>query len=114
MLLTLNLVAKGVTLTSSRFNFEYHNTSRMTSIGEAIASASSSDIISFQHQGQDVCLVATLDEVNGGLKWDNDSTPGAAINRHLRTKKWISPMLNDEPRNSFYKTAITKALSSTR
>ena len=82
----------------------------MSSLQEALAAASSSDVISFCHNGTNYCLVAALDSINGGLKWDNDTSDNASITRHLRTKKWIAPMLNDKPRNHFYSRAISKAV----
>ena len=59
-------------------------------------------------------LVATLDEENGGIMWrDAASLPipnlDIEILRHLRTKKWVVPMLNDARRNSLYNSAIMEA-----
>jgi type III protein arginine methyltransferase len=66
-------------------------------------------------------LAASLDPDNGGLTWndvganrdENDSDNGdgddEAIRRHLRTKKWIFPMLNDHTRNKLYQEAIERA-----
>jgi protein arginine N-methyltransferase 7 len=69
-------------------------------------------VISFSHEGVDFTIVSSLDTVNGGLKWENDTTPNAPLRRHLRTKKWIAPMLNDTKRNQFYHQAINKAVKA--
>lgn len=60
---------------------------------------------------QEVVLVATLDQVNGGVAWQNagGSDPEIGIVRHLRTKRWVLPMLNDTVRNQMYHEAIQKA-----
>mmetsp|Transcript_3463 Transcript_3463/g.7014 ORF Transcript_3463/g.7014 Transcript_3463/m.7014 type:complete len:164 (-) Transcript_3463:78-569(-) len=84
----------------------------MASLQDAMASASSSDVISFNHQNTAFTLIASLDANNGGLKFENDSSEDAEIHRHLQTKKWISPMLNDRSRNEFYKLGIRRAVES--
>ncbi|KAL3808123.1 hypothetical protein ACHAXA_004977 [Cyclostephanos tholiformis] len=89
----------------------------------------------------EIVLVACLDEDNGGIVWrdaaasmtdatdattsagpavdDSDVapfSPGAVeddvgIVRHLRTKAWAMPMLNDDRRNRLYDDAIREACS---
>lgn len=61
---------------------------------------------------RELVLVATLDE-NGGVVW-NEATSVAVdedvgIVRHLRTKRWVLPMLNDRRRNELYDEAIRSA-----
>ena len=72
---------------------------------------------------RELVLVATLDEENGGITWkdvlaessnneDDGSTSIAqdiALQRHLRTKRWFLPMLNDHRRSEMYDMAIAKA-----
>lgn len=87
---------------------------------------------------REVCLVACLDEHNGGVIWNPLTDVGAAaessakggaaeadpradaessestvdhrIQRHLRTKRWVLPMLNDQRRNGLYQSAISRAV----
>ena len=72
---------------------------------------------------RELVLVAALDEQNGGITWkdvldesssneEDDSTSTSkdiALQRHLRTKRWFLPMLNDHRRNQMYDKAIAKA-----
>ena len=72
---------------------------------------------------QEILLIPCLDQVNGGIVWNdlaaatassasstNDGSDDDEIDigilRHLRTKKWVFPMLNDRRRNELYETAI--------
>lgn len=75
-------------------------------------------IVTVAPDGQDedareLTLVACLDEENGGVVWNDltalssDST--IRLKRHLRTKRWVFPMLNDHRRNELYDLAIQKA-----
>ena len=78
----------------------------------------------------EIILVASLDESNGGIVWKrphnssssdsntelqeskygtDDKFEDEGIKRHLRTKKWILPMLHDSKRNHLYHSAIQKA-----
>ena len=59
-------------------------------------------------EAREIILVASLDEANGGTMWNNvaDSTSDAdadsdsvGLMRHIRTKRWRFPMLNDHRRN---------------
>ena len=61
------------------------------------------------HSNDEVILVSSLDEQHGGLKWTRDKAPDAGIVRHLRTKRWMLPMLNDAKRNELYMAAIKSA-----
>lgn len=61
-------------------------------------------------------LVPVLDSENGGVTWQdasmsisNNDDYDIGIQRHLRTKKWVVPMLNDKHRNERYSAAIEKA-----
>jgi type III protein arginine methyltransferase len=60
-------------------------------------------------------LIPILDSENGGVTWQDASIAMSndefdmGIKRHLRTKKWIIPMLNDQHRNKLYASAIEKA-----
>jgi len=76
---------------------------------------------------KEIVLVATLDERNGGVVWQDAAGSGdkdsvdvdvdvdvddgidVGITRHIRTKKWIVPMLQDAHRNDLYDRAIEKA-----
>jgi type III protein arginine methyltransferase len=90
-------------------------------------------------EAREVCLVACLDERNGGIVWNPipdahvaaaassaetkakadpgaddessaESTADRRIQRHLRTKRWVLPMLNDHRRNELYQRAIARAV----
>ena len=68
------------------------------------------------NNGDDICLVPTLDENHGGVQWNplvdcNDEKDDASvvIRQHLQTKEWIFPMLNDRRRNYLYEKAICAA-----
>ena len=70
---------------------------------------------------RELVLVATLDEDNGGVIWQDansaftasasptEATRDIGVQRHLRTKRWVLPMLNDHVRNTMYQEAIEKA-----
>ena len=79
---------------------------------------------------REIVLVACLDKENGGIVWkdaalssspatfddganatDRRSEDDVGIVRHLRTKKWALPMLNDHRRNHLYNNAIREACS---
>ena len=74
-------------------------------------------------------LVPLLDELHGGIQWTPLQVPSTTITtttksndttnitsksvlwkRHLQTKRWMFPMLNDTRRNSLYQRAIQQAL----
>ncbi len=66
---------------------------------------------------REIVLVAALDKTNGGVSWQDAGQSlqhkGALIDigiqRHLRTKIWMYPMLNDLHRNRLYSSSIQKA-----
>ena len=67
---------------------------------------------------REIVLVAALDQTNGGVSWQDAATQPSSqnadeidvgIQRHLRTKKWVFPMLNDVNRNTLYASSISKA-----
>ena len=84
-----------------------------------------------QQQPRELLLIPCLDEVNGGVLWNdlasaeqvarqqqeatNSDIDGdldfddIGIIRHLRTKRWFFPMLNDTRRNELYEAAIQAA-----
>jgi protein arginine N-methyltransferase 7 len=72
-----------------------------------------------EQQPREIVLVACLDSENGGIIWKDaaaaTTTSTAAddddvgIVRHLRTKRWALPMLNDHRRNDMYNNAIRSA-----
>ena len=74
--------------------------------------ATSSDVVTFDHDGCSHTLFAALDVENGGLRWLKDFREDASIIQHLRTKRWLAPMLHDDRRNRFYEASISKALSN--
>ncbi len=57
----------------------------------------------------DILLVASLDRENGGIRWNDVSAIEDPIERHLRTKVWLLPMLNDHRRTRLYRQAIRRA-----
>jgi len=79
-----------------------------------------------EEKGREILLIPCLDEDNGGIIWNdlaaavttNDDntkttedkdTDDIGILRHLRTKQWFFPMLNDRKRNELYEQAIRAA-----
>ncbi|CAB9525208.1 arginine N-methyltransferase 7 [Seminavis robusta] len=67
---------------------------------------------------REILLIACLDKDSGGIIWkDLSSTENqeeedgvdVGIVRHLRTKQWFFPMLNDHRRNELYDQAIRAA-----
>lgn len=61
---------------------------------------------------QEITLVGSLNDETGGLQWDCDSAVDAPVVRHIRTKRWMLPMLNDHTRNEMYMNAIQEATAS--
>ena len=66
----------------------------------------------------EILLVARLDDEQGGVMWNDlfaswttetDDKVTVACKRHLQTKRWVFPMLNDSVRNEFYDKAIQQA-----
>lgn len=74
-------------------------------------------VVDDEGNSQEVCLVACLDNENGGVQWNavdnlcntNCNSYSNSLRRHLRTKRWIFPMLNDHQRNDLYTMAIDRA-----
>ena len=65
---------------------------------------------------REIVLVPSLDAENGGIVWNDAKTSSKSdfdqdigIIRHLRTKRWVMPMLNDEVRNRLYDQSIRRA-----
>ena len=86
----------------------------MEEISRAVQSARYNEAVIVDVEGREIVLVATIDPLSGGLVWQDaaaTSSEGSnvAILRHLRTKQWILPMLNDTIRNDHYQAAIHKA-----
>jgi predicted RNA methylase len=108
-----------------------------TTIHQAIESARFNDavIVSVadeENNAREIVLVACLDKEHGGIVWRDASitTPcpesesnhskadkniaivgqdDVGIIRHLRTKRWAVPMLNDHVRNEMYNRAVRDA-----
>lgn len=92
----------------------------MDQISEAVQAARYNEAVVVNVEDEEgvrreLVLVATIDAENGGVIWqnaaasDDDKKDDIGIRRHLRTKKWVLPMLNDETRNAMYQGAIQKA-----
>ena len=64
---------------------------------------------------REIVLVPKLDSNNGGVIWKDalasksSSEIDIGISRHIRTKKWVMPMLNDDNRNKLYDKSIRRA-----
>lgn len=65
---------------------------------------------------REIVLIPSLDVENGGIVWNDAKTSSKSdfnedigIIRHLRTKRWVLPMLNDEVRNRLYDQSIRRA-----
>jgi SAM-dependent methyltransferase len=57
-----------------------------------------------------VCLAPSLDEQNGGIQWNPLADDDKIVSvRHLQTKRWMFPMLNDHRRNELYERAIVQS-----
>ena len=81
---------------------------------EAISTASASTVVSFTLESNPITLFASLDSDNGGLRWLQDTRADGAILRHVHTKKWLVPMLNDAARNECYAEAIRRSFRPTQ
>lgn len=63
---------------------------------------------------REIVLVPSLDSENGGIVWKDACTLNSysdldiGILRHIRTKKWVVPMLNDTHRNVLYNVSIRR------
>ncbi|GKY91114.1 hypothetical protein MPSEU_000084200 [Mayamaea pseudoterrestris] len=80
----------------------------MDQLTEALRIARFTDIVEVQVEDETVYLGASLDLANGGIRWEAMDAE-ERLSRHLQTKQWILPMLNDTTRNLCYQEAITKA-----
>eukprot|EP00956_Cyclotella_meneghiniana_P001802 scaffold1963_cov63-Cyclotella_meneghiniana.AAC.5 len=101
-----------------------------TTIHEALQSARFNEavIVSVSDNNdnsREIVLVACLDREHGGIVWRDAAAAAAAINkpiddntpdqddvgivRHLRTKLWAVPMLNDHIRNEMYNRSVRNA-----
>ena len=103
----------------------------MSDLAEALKAARYNEAVvctvpgaSDDEPSRELVMVAALDEVNGGIEWkdliaetqkatsaadEQLSAEDIALRRHLRTKRWVLPMLNDHLRNELYDRAIEKA-----
>ena len=96
-----------------------------SSIEEAVSNARYNEavVVTVSNEEDDskreIVLVASLDKVNGGISWQdaitttqsaqNEDGIDIGIQRHMRTKKWVVPMLNDDHRNKLYESSIRHA-----
>lgn len=95
-----------------------------TDIAKALESAKYNETVHLsltdeEGNSHEVSLVACLDDIHGGIQWNplsslpsdgnEDSVDSAALCRHLRTKRWFFPMLNDHRRNETFHEAIQLA-----
>ena len=68
-------------------------------------------------RSRELVLIPSLDVKNGGVIWNDANTSSVekdldiGIMRHIRTKKWVTPMLNDAHRNSLYDNSIKKGIT---
>jgi type III protein arginine methyltransferase len=95
-------------------------------VARAIQSAKYRDIVQLNLEDDDegtareISLVAVLDAEHGGVQWSNadamESSGGddARKRRHLTTKRWFFPMLNDHKRNELYELAIETAAAEVK
>lgn len=102
----------------------------MEAISEAVRKARYNEAIIVSVTSEDrsdetreIVLVPHLDEENGGIAWKDlaklphftnpdglsTGTADVGVIRHLRTKRWVLPMLNDKRRNELYDAAIEAA-----
>ena len=80
----------------------------MEALAQALQVARYNEIIEVQVEDEKIYLAASIDAENGGIQWQ-PIDPEQRLARHLQTKQWILPMLNDEARNSYYQQAIRQA-----
>ena len=82
----------------------------MSNLDTVLNSAKYNEVVTLQQEsGEEVNLVQVIDRQNGGLIWQPLPNKEMALNRHLQTKTWLYPMLNDTARNNKYEEAIKKA-----
>lgn len=88
----------------------------MEAVSNAIQQARYNDAVvvnlSDEESTREIVLTASLDEENGGIRWQEvvpSDDQDIGILRHLRTKQWVLPMLNDVDRNTLYNEAIRRA-----
>jgi protein arginine N-methyltransferase 7 len=86
-----------------------YNESILVTISLSEYGSSCAPDVQQQQPQQTILLVASLDKENGGIQWNDVSALENPIERHLRTKIWILPMLNDHRRNRLYQEAIQRA-----
>lgn len=85
----------------------------MDTLTQALQAARYGEIVELQVEHDTVYLAASLDVEHGGILWQ-PIDPSTRWARHLRTKQWILPMLNDQPRNQYYQQAIRLAAEELR
>ena len=121
-----------------------YNECVVITVNEEEPMESSATTITSSSSSREIILMACLDELNGGITWNDITTTATAttstttsstastttpddcntasssvnttkantnisLSRHLQTKRWIYPMLNDVRRNVAYNQAIHKA-----
>eukprot|EP00934_Nitzschia_sp_Nitz4_P001340 Nitzschia sp. Nitz4//scaffold165_size50357//31700//36390//NITZ4_007023-RA/size50357-processed-gene-0.9-mRNA-1//1//CDS//3329538138//1340//frame0 len=102
---------RNASITSPALKFHGMNT-----IEEALSSAKVNETVHVcvedeEGNQQEIALAAFLDEKNGGFQWNPlvSDNHDDFLRRHLRTKQWFFPMLNDHSRNQAYHQAIQMA-----
>jgi predicted RNA methylase len=89
----------------------------MESIREAVQEARYNETVvvnvSDGDSSRELVLTASIDEETGGISWQEGTSDvideDVGIVKHLRTKQWVLPMLNDNDRNILYDNAIQRA-----
>lgn len=80
----------------------------MEDINDALNKAKYMELVTVQHDDTEIILVPSVDRDKGGILW-NQLDASLAPQRHLQTKRWMFPMLNDHDRNEMYEEAIKRA-----
>lgn len=88
----------------------HNNNNNNNNVEVVLNTAKYNEVVTLQQEnGEEVSLVQVLDRQNGGLMWQALPNAERALQRHLQTKTWLFPMLNDVDRNYMYEQAIRKA-----
>ena len=82
----------------------------MNSVEAVINAAKYNEVVTLEDEnGNEISLIPMLDCEHGGITWKPLPTKEDCLRRHLMTKSWLFPMLNDLSRNQMYELAIQKA-----
>ncbi len=90
------------------------NDNNGTDLNDALQRAKYNESVTAKIGDAEYVLIASLDRQNGGIQWNplSSQNDDVIIRRHLRTKQWIWPMLQDVKRTKLYQLAIQRAIDT--